>query len=238
MKLLVNKWNCRLTDQQKSLQTWYYHGERLYVTPFTLCHISTTALRSSVGDHVLIKPLWPSSVRYVPSRFWVLWGQRQGQHQCEADLWASGWHHLWKDVREPGCWRSCRHRSQTGAPADRAACSTSPGLCMLKLTTPPRPFCSLFLLLLLQLDPRASVPSSIIRFTYSPASLCNLGKMIDRWAREQGWKMSEILSASSGLELEVCLFLVPPYTGAKMLVLFCFWIRTDVGLMPKRVQLN
>lgn len=82
----------------------------------------------------------PSPTPHLLSRFWVLRGQRQGQHQCEADLWVPGRHHLWKDVWEPGRRRSRRHRGQTGAPADRAARSSSSGLCMLKLTTPPYPF--------------------------------------------------------------------------------------------------
>lgn len=93
-----------------------------------------------VFDHVLMKPTWPCPNLYFLPRFWVLRGKCQRQHQCEADLRAPGWHHLWKDVGEPGRRRPCRHRGQTGAPADRAARPSSPGLCMLKLTTPPNIF--------------------------------------------------------------------------------------------------
>lgn len=70
-------------------------------------------------------------------RLWVLRGQRQGQHQRQADFRAPGGHHLRKDVREPGRRRSRRHRGQAGAPADGAAGPSSPGLCMLKMTPPP-----------------------------------------------------------------------------------------------------
>lgn len=89
-----------------------------------------------IDVHAFIKAPQPSNL-WSLCRFWVLRGQRQRQHQREADLWAPGRHHLRKDVREPGRWRSCRHRGQTGAPADRAACPSSPGLCMLKMTTTP-----------------------------------------------------------------------------------------------------
>lgn len=44
----------------------------------------------------------------LPQRFWVLWDQRQGQHQREADLRASCRPDLRQDVRELGH-RSGRH---------------------------------------------------------------------------------------------------------------------------------
>lgn len=97
----------------------------------------------------LVSPVTSRYLLFLFPRLWVLRDQRQGQHQCEADLRAPGRHHLWKDVWEPGRWRSRRHGGQTGAPADRAACSSSPGLCMLKLTTAPfLPYSLLNLLLL------------------------------------------------------------------------------------------
>lgn len=80
----------------------------------------------------------PSLTHHRLCRLWVLRGQRQGQHQRQADFRAPGGHHLRKDVREPGRRRSRRHRGQAGPPADGAAGPSSPGLCMLKMTPPPR----------------------------------------------------------------------------------------------------
>lgn len=50
----------------------------------------------------LLSPSW---------RFWVLWDQRQGQHQREADLRTSRWPNLRQDVRELGHWSGRHHRS-------------------------------------------------------------------------------------------------------------------------------
>lgn len=47
----------------------------------------------------------------VSSRVWVFWNQRQGQHQCEASLWAPRGRHLWQNVRELGD-RPSHHRCE------------------------------------------------------------------------------------------------------------------------------
>lgn len=56
----------------------------------------------------------PVTSRYLLSlfpRLWVLRDQRQGQHQCEADLRTSRWPYLRQDVRELGQWSGRHHRS-------------------------------------------------------------------------------------------------------------------------------
>lgn len=169
-------------------------------------------------QQVRINPTWLSLKPHFLSRFRVLRSQCQRQHQREADLRATGWHHLWKDVWEPGRRRPCRHRGQAGAPADRAARPSSPGLCMLRLRLPPQtlcPPCSSSSPLSWTPGPRVNTSSPFSLPVLLLSVTCKDHRLGGSRTRSKG-----IWIAVRCLHNGLCLFMVLPHERAKSCCFF------------------
>lgn len=73
------------------------------------------------------------------------------------------------------------------------------------------------------MGPQGLGPYSITLFTHSPASFCNLVRIIGWLSQEPGWKVSEMLWDVSGPMLGMCLFVVTPHKGATVYKVSAFW---------------